>query len=146
MGSPEPIDMTPSPPHANGNHKIIQLPQDFGDGGGQRTQIITMQGHEIIMFDEPSGMSKIQITTSDGSQQITMDEMSHTLYIGVADAGKIIIESDAKIEIRSRQDIFVDAPNINFNCEDFDVQEDQKGTHPPTTPKNMGADRNVPPG
>ena len=140
MGTPSPIQMTPSPPQADGSHRIIQLPQDFGDGGGQRTQIITMQGHEIIMFDDPSGMSKIQITTSDGSQQITMDEMTHTLYIGVADAGKIVIESDAMLELRSRQNIFVDAPNINLNCFDFSMQEDQKGTHPPTTPKDMGYD------
>jgi len=134
-----PIDMSPVPPQANNNHRIIQLPQDFGDGGGQRTQIITMQGHEIIMLDSPSGRSKIQITTSDGSQQLILDEMNKTFYIGVADADtKIVIESDAKIEIRSRQDIFVDAPNINFNCEDFDVQKDQQPSHPPTTPKDMG--------
>lgn len=114
---PEPDKMIPIPPDAVGEHKILQVQQDIGCAGGQRIQILSAQGHEIIFFDAPSGMSKIQITTSDGSQQITMDEIEKKFYIGVADKNaKIIVESDASVEIRSRQEITINAPKINIHA------------------------------
>lgn len=114
---PKPYKMIPIPPDAVGDHKILQIQQDIGCAGGQRIQIISAQGHEIILFDAPSGMSKIQITTSDGSQQITMDEIEKKFYIGVADKDtKIIVESDASIEIRSRQEVMINAPKISIHA------------------------------
>lgn len=96
--------------------KFFLVPQDVSCAGGQRIQIISAQGHEIILLDAPSGMSKIQITTSDGSQQIVMDEIGKKFYIGVADKdAKIIVESDAEIEIKSRQKITLSAPEIEIN-------------------------------
>jgi hypothetical protein len=134
-----PDQLSPQPPKKDGSHHIIQESQGYADGGSQRIQIITKQGHEIIFFDEPSGQSKIQITTSDGGQQIIMDEKNKKFFIGVADtASTFHIETDGMIQIKSRADVYVDAPNINLNCDSFDKLADLESTEPPLTPKRMG--------
>jgi hypothetical protein len=134
-----PVQLSPQPPKKDKKHHIIQQPQDYAEGGPQRIQIITKQGHEIIMFDSPSGNSKIQITTSDGGQQIVLDEQNKKLFIGVADGGTMFqIETDGIIQIKSRGDVFVDAPNIHLNCTDYDKAGDLQPSVPPKEPKRMG--------
>ena len=134
------MPLTPQPPKSDGNHKIIQVPQDSHNGGGQRTHIITMQGHEIILLDEPSGLNKIQITTSNGELQIRLDESTKTLFIGAYGENKLVIESDGPLSAKSRAVIDVDAPIINLNCGDTENAAGISETLIPKTPENNPLD------
>lgn len=58
------------------NHRIRNIPHCQDEICGQRIQIITMQGHEIRMMDDPSEASNISLTTSDASQHLRLDEMN----------------------------------------------------------------------
>ncbi len=137
--SVSPDQLSPQPPQKDNTHHFIQEVQGYAEGGPQRIQIITKQGHEIILFDTPSGHSKIQITTSDGGQQIVLDEQNKKFFIGVADTGTTFnIETDGMIQIKSRADVFVDAPNIHLNCDSFDKVADLQPSTPPITQKRMG--------
>lgn len=136
--------LSPTPPIADGNHKLIQVGQDVCNAGDQRTQIITMQGHEIILLDNAAGSStgnnKIQITTSNGKIQIRLDEKENTLYLGAVGDTKIVVEADGQITAKSRSGIDMDAPIINLNCVDTSNISDNKSSHVPTCPGNMGYD------
>lgn len=113
---PHPEGLIPIPPDCDGNNKILVIDQDLGCAGGQRIQIISKQGHEIILLDAPSGLSKIQITTSNGGQQITMDEIAQKFYIGIADINtELVVESDGPVSITARNEITINTPKLNIH-------------------------------
>jgi len=82
-----PVDEKPSRPVITDNdkpsssHRITMQPYCNDLECGQRIQIITMEGHEIRMMDALSEASNISLTTSDGSQQLRLDEMNKISWL-----------------------------------------------------------------
>ena len=96
---PLPIDGTPSKPVSKDNvtrpsHRITCQPWCNDYECGQRIQLITMQGHEIRMMDEISEASNISLTTSDGSQQLRLDELNKITWLTSSKHHIILSDSD----------------------------------------------------
>ena len=96
---------------ANGYHRIVQQPQCNDAGCGQRIQVITMQGHEISMMDTPSGASRIQLTTSDATKHINLDELNKIMWFTSGNHKMIFADDGHDNTIGSSTDVKYVDPN-----------------------------------
>lgn len=106
-----PSDFVPYSTTANGFHRIVQQPQCNDENCGQRIQVITMQGHEISMMDTPSGASRIQLTTSDATKHINLDEANKIMWFTSGNHKMIFADDGHDTAVGSSTDVKYVDPN-----------------------------------
>lgn len=132
-----PIDGVPSKPittdddKQTGSHKLTMQPECNDHICGQRIQLITMQGHEIRMMDEISEASNISLTTSDGSQQLRLDEMNKITVLTSAKHHFILSDSthvSSGVGNTSAEIKYVDPNSRNYDTVDIKSSNDFDST------------------
>jgi uncharacterized protein involved in type VI secretion and phage assembly len=84
----------------------------FDNGKLKRRGIVSRKGHKFVLFDDPS-KSGIALISSDNNFKISLNETNTEIHIEAASGGKVTIESQGdmtlksqgKISVQSQQDL-----------------------------------------